>query len=95
MKKDTEIKATVMFTENGLSCQKTFTAVNEEELFKSVFWFQVEYFHIIQVTQVAYHGKNINWDRASTYAHYWLGENKMSFEEFKEACFNETEKVAS
>ncbi len=82
------IKATVHYTYNGLQRQAIIKSHSEENLLKQVFWFQVEHYPAVSVKQVQYCGKSLQWDnQASTYAHYWLAEDRMSFEEFKEACF--------
>ena len=81
--------STVTYHENGAHRQIEMVAATEEELMKKVFNFEIKNFPARQVKTVQYQGITLNWSRASTYAHYWLGKGRMSFEEFKEACFDE------
>jgi len=95
MKETTEINATVAYLENGMAKQKKITGATEQEMLEKVFWFQAEFYPEVRVKQVTYQGKTIDWEQASTYAHYWLGKGRISFEQFKEACFAEPEIVTS
>ena len=89
------IIATVTYIKNGLTRQRYFTAATEEELMKKVFYFDIDKFPARQVKTVQYQGKTLNWSRASTYAHYWLGKGRMNFEEFKAACYDEIERATA
>lgn len=90
-----DIKATIHFTENGLPRQKPFTSHTEEYLFEQVFWFQTEHYPAVLIKSIQFSGKTVVWNnRVSTYSHYWLGKGRMSFIQFKAACFNEPEKIA-
>ena len=87
------IKATVQYLKEGLPRQKQFEAASEEKLLENVFWFQAEHYPAVKVQHVCYHGKVIDWETRSTYAHFRIGEGRMSFEEFKKACLNEPQIV--
>lgn len=88
-----DIKATVHYTHNALPRQASFKSHSEEDLLEQVFWFQVEHYPAVTVSTVQYAGKTLQWDgHASTYAHYYFGKGRMSFEEFKEACFTPRKK---
>jgi hypothetical protein len=83
-------KATIQYSENGFPRQKQFASHTEEDLFEQIFWFQAEHYPKVVVNIVQYNGSTIKWNGyADTYAHYWLGKGRMSFEDFKAACLNE------
>jgi hypothetical protein len=95
-KRINDLNATVHYTYNNLPRQTPFTSHTEEDLYKQVFWFQAEHYPAVKITTLQYRGKTVEWDnRVSTYSHYWLGKGRMSFEEFKDACFSSTEKVTA
>ncbi len=90
------IIGTLHYIENGFTRQKEISAENEEKLIEKVFYFEIDKFPARQVKTVQYRGKTLNWSRASTYAHYLLGKERMSFEQFKAACYDEiNEKVTA
>ena len=95
MKETTEIKATVKFLQNGAYRQKAFTAKTEEELIETIFLFQCDMFpeYTIEIKQVQYLGKILYWNDFLAQTHFAKG--RMSFEEFKKACFDNPQKAAS
>lgn len=95
-KRIVNIAATVYYTENGFPRQKPFTSHTEENLFEQVFWFQCKNYPTMLVKSIQFGGKTVEWtNRVSTFSHYWLGKGRMSFDEFKAACFDEPEKITA
>lgn len=94
-KRLTNVNSTVYYTENGLPRQRKFEAASEEQLITDIFWFQAENYPVVELKKFQYQGKEFNWDKLSTYAHYWLGKGRITFKQFKEKCFNESEKATA
>lgn len=90
-----DIKATVHFRYGGFPRQATFRSHTEEDLYKQVFFFKAEHAPKVEITTLQYNGKNVQWNNNfDTYSHYTFAKSHMSFEQFKEACFNQPEKAA-
>ncbi|MCY1720203.1 hypothetical protein OU798_07605 [Prolixibacteraceae bacterium Z1-6] len=88
-------KATVTYLENGLPRQQQVTAPTEEELLHTIFMIPVDAFPDKKITikQVHYHGNLLYWNEFLAHNHF--AKNRMSFDEFKQACFEKPEKITA
>ena len=93
-KKNSPIKATVIYLNDGLVRQRKFTSATEEGLLNKVFMFYVDNFpaHHIEIKQVHYNGQVLRWN--DFLAHNHFAKDRISFENFRNMCLDKPKATA-